>query len=149
VANTASIAGSFVAARVEVARVRQALVVGSILAGTTTMIVGFGGLALVLIAAALAVGGLAVGVLQVLGITVASESVAPELRGDAVAVTGALRAVALFVSPIGVAALLPALGIGPAVLAMAALMLAPVPVIARAGGTAGAGATSIRPLDGT
>jgi MFS family permease len=132
-ANAASVGGSFIASRVPTSRVRLALVVGSIVTATTTMFVGFGSLTLGLIALALAGGGVAVGVLHILGITVASESVPPELRGDAVAVAGALRAVALFVAPVGVAGLLPLLGIGPAVAVVASLMFVPVPVIARAG----------------
>ncbi len=133
VANSASIAGSFLAVRVSTAQVRAALFAGSLLAGIATMVVGYGGLPLVVIGTSLAIGGVAVGVLQVLGVTVASASVAPQLRGDAVAVTGTFRAAALFASPMGVAALLPVVGIGPAVLVMASLMLLPAPVIARAG----------------
>ena len=115
VANAASIVGSFIAPRVPEARVRSALVIGSLLAGLTTTVCGFGELPAIVFAIALAIGGLGVGVIQVLGVTVASSGVRPELRGDAVAVTGSLRALALFVSPIGIAALLPVLGLGAAV----------------------------------
>jgi MFS family permease len=133
VANAASIVGSLIAPRVPEVRVRAALVIGALLAAVTTMVCGFGELPAVVFACALAIGGLGVGVLQVLGVTVASSGVAPELRGDAVAVTGSLRALALFVSPIGIAALLPVLGLGAAVFVVSVAMLAPVPVIARAG----------------
>ena len=74
-----------------------------------------------------------ISVIQVLGVTVASSGVRPELRGDAVAVTGSLRALALFVSPIGIAALLPVIGLGAAVFVVSLAMLAPLPIIARAG----------------
>jgi MFS family permease len=133
VANAASIVGSFVVPRIPEARVRTALVVGSLLAVVTTTVYGFGELPAVVIAIALALGGLGVGVLQVLGVTVASSAVRRELRGDAVAVTGSLRALALFVSPIGIAALIPVLGLGAAVFVVSLTMLAPVSVIARAG----------------
>ena len=133
VANAASIVGSFIAPRVPEARVRSALVIGSLLAGLTTTVCGFGELPAIVFAIALAIGGLGVGVIQVLGVTVASSGVRPELRGDAVAVTGSLRALALFVSPIGIAALLPVLGLGAAVFVVSLAMLAPLPIIARAG----------------
>jgi len=133
VANAASIVGSFIAPRVPEVRVRSALVVGSLLAGLTTTVCGFGELPVIVFAVALAIGGLGVGVIQVLGVTVASSGVRPELRGDAVAVTGSLRALALFVSPIGIAALLPVVGLGAAVFVMSLAMLAPLPIIARAG----------------
>jgi hypothetical protein len=132
VANAASIVGSLLSPRVPDPHVRGALLVGTVLAGVTTTLTGFGELPTVVIATALALGGLGVGVLQVLGITVASSSVDPELRGDAVAVTGTLRAVALFVSPLGIAALLPVVGLGAAVGIVSLAMLVPVPIIARA-----------------
>ena len=133
VANAACIAGSFVAARVPAHLVRTALVVGTVLAGGTTAITGFGSAGAVVIGAALAIGAVGVGALQVLGVTVATGTVAPDLRGDAVAVTGALRALALFLSPIGVAGLVTVTGLSAAVAAVSGAMLLPVVVIARAG----------------
>jgi predicted MFS family arabinose efflux permease len=115
VANGASIAGSFVAAKVPEIGVRGALLVSTVLVGSSTMVVGFDRVGPVLVATALAIGGLATGVLQVLGVTVASHGVPPHLRGDAVAVTGTLRAVALFLSPIGIAGLLSVVRLGAAV----------------------------------
>lgn len=133
VANSASIAGSFVAARLPPRWDRMSLLVGTVLAGSTTTVVGFDRVGPVAVALALALGRLGTGPLQVLGVTVAAQSVPAHLRGDAVAVTGTLRAVALFLSPIGIAVLLPLTGLGAAIAILPATMLLPLPVIARAG----------------
>ena len=49
--------------------------------------------------------GIAAGAIQVLGQATAAESVHPEERGDAIAVTGTFRAAALFAAPLAVAGL--------------------------------------------
>jgi MFS family permease len=133
VANSAATAGSFAAARLPPRWDRTSLLVGTVLAGSTTTVVGFDRFGPVAVALALALGGLGTGPLQVLGVTVASQSVPLHLRGDAVAVTGTLRALALFISPISIAALLPLIGLGAAVAVVSATMLLPLPLIARAG----------------
>jgi len=133
-ANTASVAGSFVSARVSGPHTRAALLWCGALTAATTGVVGYGWLPVLVTAASLSVGGLASGVLQVLGIAAAAQGVADDERGDAVAVTGTLRAVALFASPMGAAALLPVIGMGSAVLVMSLLMFVPVALIRRDAG---------------
>lgn len=147
VANASCIAGSFVAARVRPHLVRSSLVVGTILAATTTAVTGFGSAGAVAVGAALALGGVGIGVLQVLGVTVATGTVSANLKGDAVAVTGALRAAALFLSPIGIAGLLTVTGLSAAVVVVSGVMLLPVAVIARAGRTLPVPAAGVTPLE--
>jgi MFS family permease len=63
---------------------------------------------------ALAVSGCGAGILQVVGTTAASDTVHPEERVEAIAATGAFRAVALFVSPLaaaGMVAVVPLAGV--------------------------------------
>jgi MFS family permease len=140
IANSASIAGSFAAARLPVRWDRASLLTGTVLVGSTTTLIGFDRFGPVAVAVALALGGLGTGPLQVLGVTVAAQSVPAHLRGDAVAVTGALRALALFLSPIGIAALLPLVGLSASIaIVSVTMMVVPVPVIARAGRAAPVG----------
>ena len=94
-----------------------------------TAITGFGSLPVAVLGLGLALGGIAAGVLQVLGLTIAAESVPADQRGDAVAVTGTLRAVALFAAPFGVAMLLSVTTLGPAVAVMTALLAAPAALV--------------------
>jgi MFS family permease len=73
----------------------------------------------------LVVSGLGAGVLQILGSSVASESVHPEERGQAIALTGTVRACAMFGSPLTVAGLLQVTPIGTALGLVGLLLLAP------------------------
>ena len=129
VANAAAIIGSFIAARVTPRRAKGAVAVSILSTTIGTAVTGFGHLPLVVLGAGLTMGGVATGVLQVLGLTIAAESVPTEQRGDAIAITGTLRAGALFAAPFGVAMLLSVTTLGPAVVVMTLLLAAPAAVV--------------------
>jgi MFS family permease len=78
---------------------------------------------------ALAFGGLGSGLLMSLGPALATESVAPEERGEAIAVTGTFRAVALLVTPAAAAAALTVVTLPVGLLVAAAAIGAP-PILA-------------------
>lgn len=129
VANAAAIVGSFVSARVPPRTARTAIALSIVSTTLGTAITGFGSLPLVVLGLGLAMGGVATGVLQVLGLTIAAESVPRDHRGDAIAVTGTLRAGALFAAPFGVAMLLSVTALGPAVVVMTLVLAAPATLI--------------------
>ena len=81
----------------------------------------------VFMTAALVIGGVAIGLIQVLAITAVSEAVRPELTGDAVTLVGVARGLTLSGAPFGVAALL-VVGLGPAVLVVSAALIGPAMV---------------------
>jgi MFS family permease len=103
VANGASVVGSAVVGRVRGPWIRRTFVLGTVAAG--------GGIALVApvagdwlaAAALLALSGLGAGALQTVGPAIATDSVHPEERGEAIAAAGTFRAAALFAAPLAVA----------------------------------------------
>ena len=80
---------------------------------------------LVLFAAVLAVSGLAAGTLQVLSLAMASDSVHPEERGEAIVLSGTYRAAALFAAPLAVAGLVVVLPLAPAIAVVGVVMAVP------------------------
>ena len=114
VANGAAAVGGYLAVDLEGARVAPGVARWGAVTLAATALVGFD-LPVVLVMAALFVGGVATGLLQVLAITAVSEAVRPELQGDAVTIAGVARGTTLSGAPFGVAALL-VMGLGPAVL---------------------------------
>jgi hypothetical protein len=76
-------------------------------------------------AAALALAALGAGALQTLGPALASAAVGAGEQGDAIAVYGTVRAVAMFAAPLGVAVLVTSVALAPALLVTGALLSAP------------------------
>jgi hypothetical protein len=79
----------------------------------------------------LVVSGYAAGLLQIAGSAVAAEGVHPEERGDVLALTGMVRAGALTLSPLTVAAMLPVLPVGAALIVVGALLAVPPALLVR------------------
>jgi MFS family permease len=124
IANAAVSAGGFLAGRIPAPKVAINAACWSTVIGVTTAMVGFE-LQASVITVALAVGGIGVGLLQVLAITAVSDAVHPELRGDAVTLAGVARGTTLSAAPLGVAGLLLIMGLGPAVLVATVALVAP------------------------
>ena len=123
VANGAAAVGGYLAVDMEGSRVAPGVARWSAVTLVSAAFVGFG-LPVALVMAALVVGGVAIGLLQVLAITAVSEAVRPELQGDAVTIAGVARGATLSGVPLGVAALL-VVGLGPAVLAVTVVLVGP------------------------
>jgi len=102
VANGAAVVGAALVGRVRGAWIGRSFVIGTIAAGA--------GIALVapvagewwLAAVLLAISGLGAGALQTVGPAIATVSVHPEERGEAIAAAGTFRAAALFGGPLAV-----------------------------------------------
>jgi hypothetical protein len=113
-ANGASMAGTVIVGRLRKSWVPRSFVLGMLAVGLGTAFTGVAAHVTWQAAIALAVSGCGAGVLQVVGTAVASETVHPEERGEAISATGMFRAVALFVTPIagaGLVALMPLAGV--------------------------------------
>jgi MFS family permease len=80
----------------------------------------------VLAAVLLVAGGAGAGALQILGSALAAEAVDGEERGNAMAVTGTARAVAMFTSPMSVAGLLQVMAVSPALAVVGGVLTLPV-----------------------
>ncbi len=126
VANGAAAVGGYMAVSAEGPRVAAGVARWGAVTAVATAVVGFE-LHAAALTAALVVGGLATGLVQVLAITAVSQAVRPELQGDAVTVAGVARGLTLSGAPFGVAALL-VLGLGPAVLIVTAVLIGPAAV---------------------
>ena len=126
VANGAAAIGGYAAVPMVGPRVAPGVARWGAVTLAATALVGFE-LHVALITAALVVGGVATGLIQVLAITAISDTVQPELTGDAVTLVGVARGLTLSGAPLGVAALL-VLGLGPAVLVATAVLVAPAVV---------------------
>jgi MFS family permease len=125
VANGANIAGAALVARVR-GRTLVRVVTGSMLAAGigSALVAALAGSA-PLAGALLGLSGLGAGALQTLGPALASDSVHPQERGDAIAATGTFRAAALFASPLAVAGMLSAVTLTPAMLVAGLLITLP------------------------
>jgi hypothetical protein len=102
VASGASVVGSVVVARARYRRMVRAFVFAT-LATESTGLVALAAEAPWAAAALLAVSGLGAGALQTVGPAIATDSVHPEERGEAIAAAGTFRAAALFAAPLAVA----------------------------------------------
>ena len=124
-ANAASIAGGAGAGWTKPPHLRPWLIVGIMTTGTGLAL--FGALAHQLVAAgaAISAAGIGAGLLQTVGPALASEAVADEERGEAIASTGTYRAAALLVAPLGVAALVSIMTTSAAVAVAGMAMAAP------------------------
>jgi MFS family permease len=122
-ANTTSTAAL---TRVRVGDSPLALVVSCIAVGVGVGLLGVAAPWSVTAAACLLVSGLGSGILQTLGSSVASESVHPEERGQAIALTGTVRSAAMFGSPLAVAGFLQIAGVPAALGVVGVGLLLPV-----------------------
>jgi predicted MFS family arabinose efflux permease len=102
-ANAASMVGTAGAGRLRTASLPRAFLVGMLTVGVGTAFIGLAAPVTWGAGIALALSGWGAGLLQVVGTTAASDTVRPEERGEAIASTGAFRAVAAFVSPLAAA----------------------------------------------
>lgn len=125
VANASSVGGSAVAGRTSRAALARAFAIGAVVTGVSLGVVGFLAGNAWLVGLALGISGLSSGTLQTLGPAIASDSVHPEERGEAIAVTGTFRAAALFVAPFGVAGLVLVMPLSAAIAAAGVLVMAP------------------------
>lgn len=131
VANGAALVGTAVAARVRQHWSARVVLGGIVATGVSTGLTAALASHVVLSAVVLAVSGLAAGVLQVLGLALAAESVHPEERGEAIAVSGTFRAAALFAAPLSVAGLVAVLPLAPAVALVGVAMTIPAAALRR------------------
>ncbi|MDQ1622316.1 MAG: hypothetical protein QOH19_734 [Actinomycetota bacterium] len=124
-ANAAVLLGSAASGWIRSKGIRPSLVIGVLTTGLG--LAAAGPLAPLAVAAgvALAVSGIGAGVLQTVGPAIAADYVHPEERGDALALTGTYRAVALFLAPFGMAGLVTVAPVTAALLTAGLLITAP------------------------
>jgi fucose permease len=120
-----------VAGRLHGAGVRRALVLGVLASGIGVAVVGPLADLAVLSGLALLISGIGAGALQTVGPAVATDAVAPNERGEAIASAGTFRAAALLVSPFAVAGLVTFIPLGLAVLTVGILITAPAVGVSR------------------
>lgn len=135
VANATSVGGSAAAGRTAPAALARAFALGTVVTGVSLGAVGLVAGDVWLVGLALGVSGLSAGMLQTLGPAIASDSVHPEQRGEAIAVAGTFRAAALFVAPIGVAGLVLVMPLSAAIAAAGLLVMTPAMSAGRLRGT--------------
>jgi predicted MFS family arabinose efflux permease len=131
VANAAALVGAVIAARVRQSWTTRVVLWGIVVTGVTTGLTAALAGHVLLSAVVLATSGISAGVLQVLGLAVASDAVHPEERGEAIAVSGTFRAGALFAAPLAVAGLVVVLPLAPAVALVGAAMTVPAVALRR------------------
>ena len=125
IANAAALAGGSVVARVRARGTRWAFVLGTLAAGIGTALAVALADDVVLVAAVLVLSGLGAGALQTVGPAIATDSVHPEERGEAIAAAGTFRAAALFVAPLAVSGLVGFIALAPAMALVGAAMTVP------------------------
>lgn len=131
VANTTNIVGGAAAGRIHAGRLTSFLVAGTAVTG-----IGFAGFAalaghLVAASALLALSGAGAGLLQTVGPALASESVRPEERGEALATAGTYRAAALLAAPLVVSGLVTVVAAPVAMVVLGVAMTAPAALAIR------------------
>lgn len=125
VANAAAVVGSAAVARATPRSTGRIYAVCTLAAGFGMAAFGVATAHAVLAAAALAVAGSGAGALQTLGPALASAAVGEHEQGDAIAVYGTVRAVAMFVAPLSLAVLVTVIAPAPALLVAGALLSLP------------------------
>ena len=131
VANGAALVGAAVGGRLSRRWSHPAIAVGIAATGLATALTSALAYSVALSAVVLAASGLTAGAIQVLGPALASESVHPQERGDAIAVAGTFRAAALFTAPLAVAGLVTLVPLAPAVAVVGVAMALPMITIRR------------------
>jgi MFS family permease len=135
VANAAQLLGTALAGRVRPHRAVRVLLAGIVATGAATALTAAVAWSAPLAALVLVVSGVAAGAVQVLGPALAAESVHPEERGEAIAVTGTFRAAALLAAPLAVAGMVVVVPLTPAIAVVGAGMTLPAIVLRNRGGT--------------
>jgi MFS family permease len=135
VANAAALLGSAASGWVRSIGARGSLLLGVITTGVGIAGIGTFADTAYLAACCLAVSGVGAGILQTVGPALATETVHPEERGQAIASTGTFRAAALFLAPMGMAGIVLVLPVGAALLIAGFLMTTPA-LAARSAGKA-------------
>lgn len=128
IANAAVLLGSAAGGWIHSKGIKPSLVVGVLTTGVGLAAAGPLAPLAVAAAAALALSGIGAGILQTVGPAIAAEHVHPEERGDALALTGTYRAVALFVAPFGMAGLVTLAPVAAAVVTAGLFITAPAAV---------------------
>lgn len=123
--NASSLVGSTIVARIRQTSIARAFVIGTVLAGGCTVLTALTAGATAWAASFLILSGLGVGALQTIGPAIASDSVALEERGEAIAVAGTFRAAAQLFSPLGIAGLLVVTPLGAAMALTGVLIAVP------------------------
>jgi MFS family permease len=131
VANGAALAGAAVVGRVRERGTRWAFVVGTLAAGIGTALSAALAENVVLAAIVLAISGLGAGALQTVGPAIATDSVHPEERGEAIATAGTFRAAALFAAPLAVSGLVGIIALAPAMALVGVAMTVPAIALRR------------------
>jgi MFS family permease len=124
-ANGAQLLGTALAGRVRAHLTVPALLVGILATGVATAFTAAVAGSPPLAALVLVVSGVAAGAVQVLGPALAAESVHPQERGEAMAVTGTFRAAALLTAPLAVAGMVVVVPLTPAIAVVGAGMTLP------------------------
>lgn len=124
-ANAAVLLGSAASGWIRSKGIKPSLAIGALTTGLG--LAAAGPLAPLAVAAgvALAISGIGAGILQTVGPAIAADYVHPEERGDALALTGTYRAVALFLAPLGMAGMVTVAPVTAAVLTAGLLTTAP------------------------
>ena len=131
IANGAALAGAGIVGRVRERGTRWAFVVGTLAAGIGTALAVALADNVLLAALVLALSGLGAGALQTVGPAIATDSVHPEERGEAIAAAGTFRAAALFAAPLAVSGLVGFIALAPAMALVGAAMTVPALAIRR------------------
>jgi MFS family permease len=124
-ANGAQLLGTALAGRVRAHLTVPALLVGILVTGAATALTAAVAWSPPLAALVLVVSGMAAGAVQVLGPALAAESVHPQERGEAIALTGTFRAAALLTAPLAVAGMVVVVPLTPAIAVVGAGMTLP------------------------
>jgi MFS family permease len=130
-ANGAALVGTAISGRLPRRWTRRVLVGGIVLTGLATALTAAVAWSVALSAVVLVVSGVAAGIVQILGPASAAESVHPEERGEAIAVSGTFRAAALLSAPLAVAGLVVVLPLAPAIALVGAGMTLPALALRR------------------
>lgn len=107
------------------ARIRRSVIVATLVVAAVLAVIAFIPEALFGYVALLVVGGAASGTVTTLGPALASLAAGPEEQGDALALQGTFRSIALFGAPAAVGALVAAVTLGPAFLALSGAIVVP------------------------
>jgi len=134
-ANGAQLLGIGLAGRVRPQATVRALLLGIVATGVATALTAVVAGNAVLAAVTLVTSGMAAGAVQVLGPSLAAESVHPEERGEAIAAAGTFRAAALFAAPMAVAGMVVVAPLAPAIAVVGAGMTLPALALRNRGGT--------------
>ncbi|TWF82131.1 putative MFS family arabinose efflux permease [Pseudonocardia hierapolitana] len=136
-ANGAQLLGTALAGRIRAHLTVPALLVGILATGVATAFTAAVAGSPPLAALVLVVSGMAAGAVQVLGPALAAESVHPQERGEAIAVTGTFRAAALLTAPLAVAGMVVVVPLTPAIAVVGAGMTLPALALRKRGTSRG------------